>query len=261
MERGGIERIRYLKQTTGRRVCATSFYSSSLLVADNGNGRIMLFQTPTTTGQNAVYQFGQTSFTTTTSGTAGALDLKYDRSGGTNSLYTVDGTNLKRYCPVSFSFSVTNSVTVTVTNSNTNSNSFTTSLTNSNTNSYTSSYTNSYSSSYSNSYTSSFSGSHSKPVGKTLKRSAASTPVCGNGVIEGKEQCDKGKDNGSSLSCCSVFCQFYIHGTKCGRIPGPGCIRAPHCNLIGGCVSGVHKRDGTKCYKKRGRCLKGVCNN
>jgi len=230
------------------------------LVADNGNGRIMLFQSPTTSGQNAVYQFGQTSFTSTADNTASALDLKYDRIGGIASLYTVDGTNLKRYCPLSFSVTVTNTVTVTVTNSNTNSNSFTSSYTNSNSNSYTSSYTNSYSSSYTNSYSPSITVS-SKVVGKTLRRSAASTPVCGNGVVEGKEQCDAGKFNGAGYSCCSVFCQLYIHGTKCGRIPGPGCIRAPHCNLIGNCISGVNKRDGTKCYKKKGRCFRGVCNN
>jgi hypothetical protein len=243
------------------QACSYDVGSSTLLVADNGNGRIMLFQSPTTSGQNAVYQFGQTSFTSTADNTASALDLKYDRTGGTNSLYTVDGTNLKRFCPVSFSFSVTNTVTVTVSNTNTNSNSFTSSYTNSVTNSYTSSYTNSYSTSYTSSYSPSYSTSVSKAAGRTLKRSAASTPVCGNGVVEGKELCDEGKDNGGGFSCCSVFCQLYIHGTKCGRIPGPGCIRAPHCNLVGNCVSGVQKRDGTKCYKKKGRCFKGVCNN
>jgi hypothetical protein len=219
----------------------------------------MLFQSPTTTSQNAVYQFGQTSFISTADSTAGVLDLKYDRNGGTNSLYTIDGTNLKRWCPVSFSFSVTVTVTVTVSATNSNSNSFSPSYTNSNTNSYTSSYTNSYSSSYTNSYSPSITVSK-KVVGRTLKRSAAGTPVCGNGVVEGKEQCDTGKFNGASYSCCSVLCQFYIHGTKCGRIPGPGCIRAPHCNLIGNCISGVNKRDGTKCYKKKGRCFRGVCN-
>jgi len=245
------------------QACSYDVPSSTLFVGDTSNNRVMLFQNPASLGQSAVYQFGQTDFTSTSSNVVTPVDLKYDRSGGTNSLYVLDGTLLlKRFCPVSFSFSVTNSATFTISRTNSVTNSFTASFTNSNTNSFTSSYTPSYTSSYSPSYTNSITNSVSKKAAaKSIKRSAASTPVCGNGVLEGKEQCDLGKDNGSGASCCSVYCKFYINGTKCGRIPGPGCIRAPQCGLIGNCVSGKPKRDGTKCYKKKGKCLKGVCGN
>jgi cysteine-rich repeat protein len=44
-------------------------------------------------------------------------------------------------------------------------------------------------------------------VGATLVHCSGPSPVCGNGLVEAGEQCDKGPDNGSPKSGCSSTCQ------------------------------------------------------
>src|SRR5206468_6797017 len=44
---------------------------------------------------------------------------------------------------------------------------------------------------------------------------ATYTAGCGNGVVEGGEQCDDGANNGTSGDCCNTDCTFTAAGTQC----------------------------------------------
>lgn len=52
--------------------------------------------------------------------------------------------------------------------------------------------------------------------------------TCGNGVVEGSEQCDQGAANGTSGSCCTSFCTFVTSGTVCRAAAGE-CDLAENC--------------------------------
>ncbi len=70
-------------------------------------------------------------------------------------------------------------------------------------------------------------------------------PVCGNGTLEGAEQCDDGNlDNGD---CCNSGCNFESTGAGCDD--GVFCTATDTCNAAGGCV-GV----GDPCFAPQ------VCN-
>src|SRR5439155_12992626 len=45
--------------------------------------------------------------------------------------------------------------------------------------------------------------------------SVSPLPVCGNGAVETKEQCDQGAANGTTGSCCTSSCTFKTAGTVC----------------------------------------------
>src|SRR5207253_8509607 len=45
--------------------------------------------------------------------------------------------------------------------------------------------------------------------------SVSPLPVCGNGAVETKEQCDQGAANGTTASCCTSSCTFKTAGTTC----------------------------------------------
>jgi cysteine-rich repeat protein len=53
-------------------------------------------------------------------------------------------------------------------------------------------------------------------------------PGCGNGLLEGSEECDLGGANGSSTSCCTGTCEFRDAGSICNPSSGP-CDPAEEC--------------------------------
>jgi hypothetical protein len=98
-------------------------------------------------------------------------------------------------------------------------------------------------------------------------REARSAGVCGNGVVEGGEECDPGGDlfcdgnPGASscttgaqcdggtncyfaFGCCKFNCQFVGQGASC--FDGNECTDGDHCDNVGRCV-GQFKADGTAC--------------
>jgi hypothetical protein len=69
--------------------------------------------------------------------------------------------------------------------------------------------------------------------------------VCGNGVVEGTEQCDGG-------ACCSNDCTFASAGTTCGG-SAAACDALDTCNGSGGCVDRIDPV-GTVCASANGIC-------
>ena len=58
-------------------------------------------------------------------------------------------------------------------------------------------------------------GGNSKPANVDSVRITVSYVTCGNGVIDGSEQCDDGAANGTAGSCCAADCTFKANGTAC----------------------------------------------
>src|SRR3989442_2929419 len=49
---------------------------------------------------------------------------------------------------------------------------------------------------------------------------ATYTAGCGNGIVEGGEQCDDGANNGTTGDCCNTDCTFVAAGTQCRAAAG-----------------------------------------
>lgn len=106
-------------------------------------------------------------------------------------------------------------------------------------------------------------GTSPVPLGDVLEQAdlafilSGTDSVCGNGVVEGGEQCDAGPDNGTGASCCGTNCQFKPNGSAscdnnvCTRpdtctngVCSPGvCAAGSACTVCGGTCSNT----GTAC--------------
>jgi cysteine-rich repeat protein len=53
------------------------------------------------------------------------------------------------------------------------------------------------------------------------------TPICGDGLTVGSEQCDDGALNGTANSCCTATCTFKAAGTSCND--GDACTQTDTC--------------------------------
>jgi cysteine-rich repeat protein len=90
------------------------------------------------------------------------------------------------------------------------------------------------------------------------------TPTCGNGSIDGGEQCDAGSANGGVGSCCSAGCTFVDAGTTC-RPAASTCDVAescdgvrPDCPQDGFQPDGIACSDGVACTRSD-QCRHGAC--
>jgi hypothetical protein len=72
--------------------------------------------------------------------------------------------------------------------------------------------------------------------------------TCGNGVVEGNEQCDTGALNGDGTSCCLVDCTFRAASQVCREAAPGGCDIADTCTGTSGtCPEDRKEADKTAC--------------
>ncbi len=76
--------------------------------------------------------------------------------------------------------------------------------------------------------------------------------VCGNGVVEGTEECDDGNTTADG-NCCSADCMFEAEFTACGDADATGCNAADTCDAAGSCVDRI-KPDAHVCRAAAGDC-------
>jgi len=81
--------------------------------------------------------------------------------------------------------------------------------------------------------------------------------ICGNGIVEGNEQCDPLP--GVSAPCCSVTCVFRAVDSFCGaNDSNTTCVSKNRCTAAGVCTT--HTKQGKKCGKHQ-TCIAGVCKS
>jgi cysteine-rich repeat protein len=85
------------------------------------------------------------------------------------------------------------------------------------------------------------------------------TPFCGNGIVEGAEQCDD--HNNADGDCCSATCTFEAPGAPCAADDNQ--CTADQCNGSGVCVhptkgNGASCDDGNACTTGE-QCVSGAC--
>jgi cysteine-rich repeat protein len=91
------------------------------------------------------------------------------------------------------------------------------------------------------------------------------TPTCGNGSIDGSEQCDAGTANGAAGSCCSAACTFVDASTTC-RPAASTCDVAESCDGVSpDCPQDGFRPDGTACSDEiacthSDQCRHGACS-
>jgi hypothetical protein len=84
--------------------------------------------------------------------------------------------------------------------------------------------------------------------------------LCGNGTINGGEQCDEGAANGTSESCCTALCQLVPEGNAC-RPAVNECDETETCNgLFGDCPADGFVVSGNGCVDDGNECTNDVCD-
>jgi len=89
--------------------------------------------------------------------------------------------------------------------------------------------------------------------------SVAPLPECGNGIIEGTEQCDEATANGASTSCCTGSCQLRSAGSTC-RTSEADCFVANQCDGSNGACPSAPKGRGASCDDEPNACTTDLCN-
>ena len=84
---------------------------------------------------------------------------------------------------------------------------------------------------------------------------SASSPICGDGLVTGSEQCDLGAHNGQAGFCCSATCQLNSAATVCRAAVG-ACDVAETCTGTSAyCPANTYKDSSTVC-----RSVAGICD-
>lgn len=84
--------------------------------------------------------------------------------------------------------------------------------------------------------------------------------LCGNGMIDGSEECDEGAANGGSGSCCSSTCTILPPSTVCRAAAG-ACDVAEVCTGIGAdCPADNFQTASTPCTSDGNECTEDICN-
>eukprot|EP01119_Soliformovum_irregulare_P013765 TRINITY_DN36_c0_g1_i3.p1 TRINITY_DN36_c0_g1~~TRINITY_DN36_c0_g1_i3.p1 ORF type:complete len:713 (+),score=226.68 TRINITY_DN36_c0_g1_i3:888-3026(+) len=83
---------------------------------------------------------------------------------------------------------------------------------------------------------------------------SAPTSVCGDGKVEGTEDCDNGSDNGSPTSCCTSNCTFVAANTVCRSVAGACDVEETCSGSSGSCPTDVVKPANTPCGESFGAC-------
>ena len=76
---------------------------------------------------------------------------------------------------------------------------------------------------------------------------------CGNGVVDGGEQCDAGAANGSTICGCQSTCTWGVAETVCAASSGQSCDAPDTCDGAGTCVDRF-QASGTGCRDVAGTC-------
>jgi len=83
---------------------------------------------------------------------------------------------------------------------------------------------------------------------------SASSPICGDGLMTGSEQCDLGAHNGQAGFCCSATCQLNSAATVCRAAVG-ACDVAETCTGTSPyCPANTYKASTTVCRSVAGAC-------
>jgi hypothetical protein len=102
-------------------------------------------------------------------------------------------------------------------------------------------------------------------VALTLALARPGLAACGDGVVDGSEQCDLGAGNGSPTTCCTTLCEFRAEDNAC-RPAVDACDVTEFCtgesdacpaNVI--IPEGASCNDGSPCTFDD-RCFSGVCS-
>jgi len=113
------------------------------------------------------------------------------------------------------------------------------------------------------SQTISHTNSLSQTPSSTHSKSQTPTPThsCGNGIVDGMDECDPGNGNFGGTTCCNKFCRWKKAGMECGskvNDADPGCFRFPRCETD---PSGLPGSGKTICVNPRFKIKGKVCIN
>ena len=93
-----------------------------------------------------------------------------------------------------------------------------------------------------------------------LQQVDVSHTLCGNGSVDGGEQCDQGAANGTAGSCCNTDCTFVASGTPCRASAGV-CDVAESCTgSSGACPTDGKEASGTACTSDGNPCTLDQCD-
>ncbi|HJQ85408.1 MAG TPA: hypothetical protein VKA21_15080 [Candidatus Binatia bacterium] len=88
----------------------------------------------------------------------------------------------------------------------------------------------------------------------TLLVAASSLAACGDGTLDGGEECDLGAGNGAATTCCTTLCEFRAAGNTCRAVAGP-CDVAETCSgTVETCPADAFQPSNVQCRAPAGLC-------
>src|SRR6185369_8556135 len=90
---------------------------------------------------------------------------------------------------------------------------------------------------------------------------AVTLAVCGDGVVDGTEQCDLGSSNGSMLTCCTTLCEYRSAGLTCRTSAGPCDVPETCTGTSENCPADAFQPSNFQCRPAAGACdLPELCS-